>query len=197
MARAERRTPCGRGARVCVAVLLVCARRRRGGARWRRFLGTAALVRARRRSCVARRRGELLKIAALRRARRRSWPTGELVDGDGETSQTRGRGKCGGNGLASPTELAHARFSLTPPPQAEPNGLGFAWVRRRYFPSKRRYLGICGSRLGEKRRFRPKTAIFRVLGDGWRCPKSGGHETWAETHGDFFDKGLSPGLCIK
>ena len=47
---------------------------------------------ARRRSCVARRRGGLL---GLRRSGMRSGGV-VVVDGDSETSQTRGRGKCGG-----------------------------------------------------------------------------------------------------
>ena len=39
---------------------------------------------------------------------------------------------------ASLTELARVVFRAISPPQAEPSGLGFAWVRRRYFPPKRR-----------------------------------------------------------
>ena len=34
---------------------------------------------------------------------------------------------------------------FAPPPQAEPSGLGFPWVRRRKITPKRRYLGFWGA----------------------------------------------------
>ena len=81
----------------------------------------AALVGARQRSCVARRRGGLLGL-------RRSGVRGGVVvvDGDGETSQTRGGESVGEMALPRRQSWPTRAFRLRRPPQAEPNGMGFA-----------------------------------------------------------------------
>ena len=56
---------------------------------------------------------------------------------------------------ASLTALARVAFPAFSPPQAEPSGLGFAWVRRRKITPKRRYLGFWGGGASGT-----KTALF-------------------------------------